>query len=198
LVFLAIAGVVRALWTLLRHYVPSLIAVNNVWHVIFPFDYSGTAIFALLLGATSWKYLNRKVDSEEEVDKSIREKGDPLEVLLKDAMANTRPVLLTMKSGKVYVGTVTTNFNPAYEVQSIKIMPILSGYRDTKDQTVTFTTDYFTLLTQIHDQDPNLSDQDWLDLGTVIPLDEVRSVGIFSLPAYKRYFSSHSQIQDHP
>jgi len=112
-------------------------------------------------------------------------------------MRDTRPVLLTIKSGKVYVGSVTANFNPAYEVQSIEIMPILSGYRDPKDQTVTFTTDYFSLLTQIHDQDPNVTDQDRLDLGTVIPVDEIRSVGIFSLPAYKRHFSANKAVQAH-
>jgi hypothetical protein len=198
LVFLAIAAVARALWTFLRYLVPPLIIVNNLWHVFFPFDYSGTAILALLLGVTSWRYFNRGLTSDDEVDTSIREKGDPLEVLLKDAMRDTRPVLLTMKSGKVYVGSVTTNFNPAYEVQSIKIMPILSGYRDPKDQMVTFTTDYFTLLTQIHDQDPDVTEQDKLDLGTVIPLDEIRSVSIFSLPAYKRHFSTHHPGQDHP
>jgi hypothetical protein len=196
LVFLAIAATVRALWVLLRYFVPTLIVVNKLWHALFPFDYSGTAILALLFGATSWRYFNRGLSSDEEVDKAIREKGDPLEVLLKDAMRDTRPVLLTMKSGKVYVGAVTTNFNPAYEVQSIKIMPILSGYRDPKDQTVTFTTDYFSLLTQIHDQDPNVTEQDGLDLGTVIPLDEIRSVGIFSLPAYKRHFSTHHPAQN--
>jgi len=197
LLFLAVAATVRALWTLLRHFFPTVVVVNDIWHVIFPFDYSGTAILALLLGATSWKYFNRKLSSDEEVDKSIREKGDPLEVLLKNAMRDTRPVLLTIKSGKVYVGSVTANFNPAYEVQSIEIMPILSGYRDPKDQTVTFTTDYFSLLTQIHDQDPNVTDQDRLDLGTVIPVDEIRSVGIFSLPAYKRHFSANKAVQAH-
>src|SRR6266540_2682029 len=75
LVFLAIAATVRALWVLLQHFVPTAVVVNNVWHVLFPFDYSGTAIFALLLGATSWKYFNRGLSSDEEVDKSIREKG---------------------------------------------------------------------------------------------------------------------------
>jgi hypothetical protein len=198
LLFLGISAGVRGLWILLRYFIPALTVVNNIWHVLFPFDFSGTAILALLIGATSWKYFNRKLSSEEEVDRSIREKGDPLELLLKDAMRDTRPVLLTIKSGKVYVGSITANFNPAYDVQSIKIMPILSGYRDSKDQTVTFTTDYFTLLTQIHEQDPDVSEKDKLDLGTVIPVDEIRSVGIFSLPAYKRHFSTHHHTQDHP
>jgi len=191
LLFLVISAGIRALWMLLLSYKPDLIAVNKVWHVLFPFDYSGTAFLAFVLGWASWKFLNLFYRSDDEVDRTIREKADPLEILLKDAMRDTKPVLLTIKSGKVYVGTVVTNFNPAYEVQSIKIMPILSGYRNAQDQTVTFTTDYFSLLTQIHEQDPEVSDQDRLDLGTVIPIDEIRSVGVFSLPAYKKHFGTH-------
>lgn len=198
LLFLGIAATLRGIWTVLRYFYPPLTLVNTLWHIFFPFDYSGTAILALLMGATSWKYFNRKLDSEKEVDNSIREKGDPLELLLKDAMRDTRPVLLTIKSGKVYVGSVTATFNPAYDIQSIRIMPILSGYRHSENQTVTFTTDYFTLLAQIHDQDPNVSEKDKLDLGTVIPVNEIRSVGIFSLPAYRRHFAIHHQGHDHP
>jgi hypothetical protein len=198
LLFLGMAATVRGIWMVLRYFYPSLAVVNQLWRIVFPFDFSGTAILAFLLGATSWKYLNRKLNSDREVDNAIREKGDPLEVLLKNAMRDTRPVLLTIKSGKVYVGTVIATVNPAFDIQSIKIMPILSGYRDAKDQTVTFTTDYFTLLTQIHEQDPSVSEKDRLDLGTVIPVDEIRSIGIFSLPAYKRHFSLHHPSQDHP
>jgi len=191
LLFLGIAAAVRGVWTVLRNLYSPIAIVNTIWHMVFPFDLSGTAILAFLIGATSWKYLNRKLDSEKEIDNSIQAKGDPLELLLRNAMRDTRPVLLTAKSGKVYVGSVTANFNPAFDIQSIKIMPILSGYRDPKDQTVTFTTDYFTLLTQIHEQDPSVSDKDRLDLGTVIPVNEIRSVAIFSLPAYKRHFSTN-------
>jgi hypothetical protein len=185
LLFLAIAAIVRAVWTLLRHFIPSLIIVNNAWHFVFPFDYSGTAVLAFLLGATSWKLVNRRLSSHEELDKAIRRKGDPLEVLLKDALRDNLPILLTIKSGKVYVGTISTNFNPSNDVQSIKIVPILSGYRDPKDQTVTFTTDYYSALTEIHEQQPIGRDQ-VSGVGTVVPFNEIRSVSIFSLAFYKR------------
>jgi hypothetical protein len=189
LIFLAMAAMIRAIGMLLQSFIPSLTVVNKVWHFIFPFDYSGTAALALLLGATSWRLLNRRLSSEIEVDRSIREKGDPLEVLLKDAMRDARPVLLTIKSGKVYVGQVIANFNPAHDVQSVKLLPIFSGYRDPKNQEVTFTTDYTGLLTEIHDHSPEVTDQDRLDLGTVIPFNEIRSVGIFSLRSYQRHFA---------
>lgn len=110
-------------------------------------------------------------------------------MLLKDAMLDAKPVLLTMKSGKVYVGQVAVNFNPAYDVQSIKIIPILSGYRKPEDQVVVFNVDYFNLLTKLHDHDPSVSDRDKNDLGTVIPLEEIRSASIFSLPMYRQFFS---------
>lgn len=77
LLFLGVAATVRGIWTILRYLYPPLTFVNNMWHIFFPFDFSGTAILALLIGATSWKYFNRKIDSDNEVDNAIREKGDP-------------------------------------------------------------------------------------------------------------------------
>lgn len=127
-VFLAIAASVRAIMNLAQHFVPSLTVVNNIWRSAFPFDYSGTAVIAFLLGATSWKLLNYRLDSDKEVDKIIREKGDPMEMLLKETLRESRPVLLTAKSGKVYVGTITANFNPAHDVQSVMIMPMVLRY----------------------------------------------------------------------
>jgi hypothetical protein len=203
LYLLILAAVLRYLFLIFGAAIPSVSYVDHLWHSIIPFDYSGTAFLAFFLGNILWWPVNwaTRSTSEDEVDKSIRDKADPFEVLLKDAMRNSKPVLMTIKSGKVYVGHVVTNFNPAFDVQSVKIIPILSGYRKTEDQTISFTTDYFSLLTRIHNQDPTVSDRDRMDLGTVIPVEEVRSVAIFSLPAYKQFFSNltnHATPQDHP
>jgi hypothetical protein len=177
--------------------IPLVSYIDYLWHKLVPFDYAGTAFLAFFLGVTLWKPVNWLFgyESEAEVDRAIREKGDPLEVLLKDAMRDSKAVLVTLDSGKVYVGQVITNFNPAYDVRSIKISPIVSGYRKPEDQTVVFNIDYTELLTSIYKQDPNVSERDRGDLGIVIPLDEIKSASIFSLPMYKRFFAHPNQPQ---
>lgn len=174
--------------------VPIVSSIDHLWHRLVPFDFAGTAFLAFFLGLTLWKPVNWffGFDSETEVDRAIRDKADPLELLLKDAMRNSKAVLVTLDSGKVYVGHVIANFNPAYDVRSIKISPIVSGYRKQDDQTVVFNIDYTELLTSIYNQDPNVSERDRGDLGIVIPLDEIISASIFSLPMYKRFFAHPS------
>jgi hypothetical protein len=198
---LIIAAFLRFLFNWLTSIFPLLSAIDSFWHSVIPFEYSGTAFTAFLIGRTLYWIINKRLDRDEEVDKAIQEKGDALETLLQHAMAEARPILLTLKSGKVYVGDVLVNFNPAYELQSLKIMPILSGYRKTEDHQVVFNVDYFHLLEKIYNEDPSVSERDRMDLGTVVPMDEIRSVGIFSLPMYRQFFahtSNKSTIQDHP
>jgi hypothetical protein len=177
----------------LSGFVPFVSLIDHYWHKVIPFDYAGTAFLAFFLGLTLWKPINLifRFRGETEVDRAIRDKADPLEILLKDAMRDFKAVLVTLKTGKVYVGQIIANFNPAYEVRSVKISPILSGYRRPEDQTVTFNIDYTELLASIHNHDPNVSERDKGDLGIVIPLDEITSASIFSLPMYKRFFAAH-------
>jgi hypothetical protein len=178
--------------------IPFVSGIDSVWHKFIPFDYAGTAFLAFFLGCTLCHGVNLGFwlfgrNREFEVDRAIRSKGDPLEVLLKDAMSQSKAVLISLKSGKVYVGQVITNFNPAYEMQSVKISPIVSGYRKSEDQTVLFNIDYTDLLSMIDNNDPTVSERDKGDLGIVIPLEEITSACIFSLPMYKRFFAHHLQ-----
>jgi hypothetical protein len=167
----------------------------GLFHRISPFEYSGTALLAFLMGWWLWRPANSlfKWTVEGEVERAIYEKNDPLEVLLKESMRDGRAVLVTLQSGKVYVGQVIANFNPAYDVESIKISPILSGYRRADDQSVAFNIDYTDLLTKVHNHDPDVSPRDKEDLGIVITLDEVTSACIFSLPMYRKFFAQHIQ-----
>jgi hypothetical protein len=185
----------------IRWNIPLFSSIGRLWHRVIPFEYGGTAFLALFLGCTLCYVVNLGFwcfgrGREFEVDRAIKSKGDPLEVLLKDAMRLAKAVLITLKSGKVYVGQVITNFNPAYEMQSVKISPILSGYRDSDDQTVIFNIDYTDLLSMIDSNDPSVSEKDMGDLGIVIPLDEITSACIFSLPMYKRFFAHHLLHKD--
>jgi hypothetical protein len=203
--FLLVAALLRFIFNLIVAAWPPLFAVDQFWHQVVPFEYSGVAFLAFFLGLTLWAPANRyRYDREIELDKVIRAKGDPLEVLLRDAMLSSKPIIVTLQSGKVYVGQVICNFNPAYDVQSVKISTIMSGYRKSDDQTVIFNTNYGTVLKAARARDikdPEVTKQDVKDLGTVIPISEIQSAGIFSLPMYTRFFAhlaNQQDTRDHP
>jgi hypothetical protein len=69
----------------------------------------------------------------------------PLDNKLFQSYARSEPLLISLSNNKIYVGIVNWLGEPN-EIegmdQEISIVPILSGYRDSKDKTVVFTTNY--------------------------------------------------------
>lgn len=114
-----------------------------------PFEYMGVSTVALVLGLTLWKPLNWIWKLDEESRRVIDEEGDPFEQLINRALDSAKPVMLTLKGGKVYVGFVVSSFAPAREQRTIHIVPIKSGYREATKQRVNFTTDYSEALEKI-------------------------------------------------
>jgi hypothetical protein len=54
-----------------------------------------------------------------------------------------KPLMITLKSGKVYVGTPIRNvWEPSLQPTFIKIVPMLSGYRDRDTHKVSMSTNY--------------------------------------------------------
>lgn len=114
-----------------------------------PFDYIGESSLALLLGIVLPQFLNLFLRLDEEAAKYIREEGDPFEQLINRALESAKPVMLTLKGGKVYVGFVTSSFVPVREQKTVIIVPLRSGYREETKQRVILTTDYSRALQQI-------------------------------------------------
>ena len=56
-----------------------------------------------------------------------------------------------MLNSKVYVGLITSNFDPAFDRKYIRLLPILSGYRDSETKEVTFTHNYSSVLQSVKD-----------------------------------------------
>lgn len=129
-----------------HNYLPKLL------HSVIPFPHSGKAVLAFLLGALMWIPLNflgklpffkRYLSKEACLNRAINEKDDPLEITLKHALEDeNRLVLVTLGNGKVYVGNVTKNLNPAYELKTIRLLVAFSGYRDDDTKRVILNFDY--------------------------------------------------------
>ena len=70
-------------------------------------------------------------------------------MLLYTAMTTPRQVMVTLQSGKVYIGLVTSSFDPSAERKYFQLLPLTSGYRQERDHALIRTTDYTRVYFQI-------------------------------------------------
>jgi hypothetical protein len=121
-----------------------------------------------------------------------------------------KPLMLTLKSGKVYVGTPVKGIgDPSVHANFIKIVPILSGYRDPTTHKVELPTRYRDITSRItawHEEtlgstdDPLAQDIadlklnngeliaiDMQDVGVVILWSEVMTVSLYDENIYRAF-----------
>jgi len=109
--------------------------------------------------------------------------------MLRKSLKETKSVLISVKSGKVYVGLVTYNSSPVVSVESLQIFPVRSGYRNVNTKTVEFTTDYDAVLNKILANDSAVAGIDLSDFEIVIPFREIESMTIFDPTVYGLFSS---------
>jgi hypothetical protein len=159
---------------------PRLPCVATWWDHHVPFPYSDISVIAFTLGAVLWIPLNKGVltwigtligsDSwkplglavskifvggwpyQVEGDRVIAEDGDPLNMLLRRADANQKTLSVTLKSGKVYVGFLSSTSPPGSPARSVGLLPTRSGYRHPITKEVTYTINYADALDRINDE----------------------------------------------
>lgn len=112
--------------------------------------------------------------------------NNSFESLLMEASARQFPVIATLSSRKIYVGLVTC---PALEnglSEHLEILPMLSGYRDKDDLTISITTNYHQhyLESGIISGMSRLNIQDFRVL---IPKDEVETISFFDTETYNKF-----------
>jgi hypothetical protein len=207
--------------------------LSSNWHAVAPFNHSGKATGAFLLGVTLWWPLNHLgklrigkfrpfylLSEQAAVDRDIAGKSDPFETLLRRALGSGRQVSVTLRTGKVYIGKVATNFNPAHKIESISLVLSRSGHRDPVTQELTIDVDYNkthqklreslwdrigTNMERLAKKHPDRSDEELVELlvqelpvqgivsqfETVVLVSEVISVGFFDDGIYEEYFRTH-------
>src|SRR6267142_4470624 len=116
--------------------------LDSGFHQAVPYKGAGVTTLAFFLSFPFCLIANRFFKIDSEIDRVIDAKGDPLELILRESLKEAKPVLITVKNGKVYVGLVTSNSSPAVSVEFMKIFPVRSGYRNSETKTVEFTTDH--------------------------------------------------------
>jgi hypothetical protein len=216
--------------TYLAPHLPFWPATYVMWHQLASPEHSGTAALAMLLGALLWRPLNllgkplRLLSDELAINRAIRGKRDALEMFLKKAMESEKMISVSVKNGKVYVGYLTSNYNPAFPMESISLILAFSGHRSEDTKAAILDINYIdiykefkaVLLDKLLEtfqnelrKNPKASDDTIFakvmlasDAGEeweiIIPIEEVQSVNVFHVDSYNKLLGGAYRIPAPP
>lgn len=114
------------------------------------------------------------------------------ETLLRRAVIRGMPVMITLEGGKVYVGRVVRTINPIDQRKEVRLLPMLSGYRDPTTHRVEFTCNYYDVLETM--SNPNTDALNHLEAGdfeVVVPYDKITNSHLFDPQAYLEFGSQN-------
>ncbi len=178
--------------------------IDSVWVVLVEPYVAGTfdaATFAAFFGAFLWGWvlpwlLNFYYSVDRASNYIIEQYAGELEKLMYRAMGDFLLVSITLDSRKVYVGWPVRALIPDPRRGDIRphirLQPAISGYREEENQELVFTTDYEQVYQRMEEEAvPGLGENERLrkeDLQMVIPVEEIRSVNLFSTDIEQEWF----------
>jgi len=126
-------------------------AVFPVWHNLIPYPQLGTPIGSLLIGACLPYILNIVWSEKEQNAKSYVAFSDYLGLVFFRAQLKKKPVMITLRNGKIYIGFIHGFNSPGKHDGggSLYMQPSLSGYRRHVTHEMYITTDYTAVLQSI-------------------------------------------------
>lgn len=171
---------------IITHYFPN---VSLKIKSIFPLDlpYLGTTFLAFIFGITMALFSNIFKNETKAIISAIDNFGNELELLTKASWEHGILLNISLKSGKSYVGWVTTLQKPSKSTY-ITLLPAFSGYRSSDTKELTFTTQYLDLYAEFIKTGKYQSLND-MNFQIVINTDEVISASIFDIEVYELFNS---------
>lgn len=138
-------GISYIIVRLLSWYFP---ASYLAWHYLMPYPQLGAPIGSILIGACLPHILNIGWGEKEQNAKSYAGFSDYFGLLFFKAQIKKKPVLITLRNGKVYIGLIYGCNTPGKHDGggSVYIQPTLSGYRRHVTHEMHITTDYTAIL----------------------------------------------------
>ncbi len=133
-------------------------------------------------------YQNAKMS---EIRKAIHEFNSEIEIILFRALELGMPVSITT-AGKVYVGYVVGSIEAEPKRESLRVLPVISGYRSKDTMKVVFTTFYENVYQQFN-ANQNLKHLHPVLFEIVIPASEIKSINLFDVKAYLEFQKAESR-----
>ena len=118
-----------------------------------------------------------------------------IEHFVVEASLTQFPIIVTLSSRKTYVGLCYGSELSNGEMDSIAILPYLSGYRDKDDLTFEDTTDYFKHYTSEGIIDGNNEDLSLEDFRVVLPQSEIETYAFFDLDTYIKFKQEEKKLK---
>lgn len=145
-------------------------------------------VVAILLGLVVAEVFNAPIDLNSKLTRYLYEEfgeSEPLDLVLSEAAESELPVLVTMSTGKFYVGySLVSEPYGVSGSQWLHLAPWLSGYRDLQSK-LEFTTAYAPVAWRsagerlVHDEKFQIA----------LPLSSVVSINPFDVEIYSKEFS---------
>lgn len=168
--------------------------MKEYWGRFSPYDSSGTALTACLLGLVAWKPLNKLLlPYSAAIDRLYKHDHiSALEQLLYESMLEVSQIQVTLDDGKIYIGwPVHISARLSESDTYLQILPLSSGYRDERTKQVEITTHYDEVYDRLSTAlDPAELDFVPEDFIKVVPISRIVVVGKFHPNVYTIFNSS--------
>lgn len=165
------------------------------WKWMVPFRHSGVAFGAFLISVCTWPAVNKFTSRRDEQKKAIGKWNDYLEIVLDQALEDTRQLMVTLKNGKVYIGFVLWPFNPEFDRKYIFILPTVSGYRDKDTHVLELTTHYLSVYKQMIEEEVERLVLGVEDFRILMPISEIISAHLFDSSAFEKFNSVLPEVE---
>jgi hypothetical protein len=151
---------------------------SNLW----PAPFSGTGLGAVVIAvvlaeASVWIGKKKRVTGW-----IVRTFAGEMTKLLYSSMLSIKPVSITLESRKVYIGFVQGIPSLDPNKSFVRLLPIVSGYRDASTLDFTPTTPYKDAL---EEAEKHGRINDWI---MVIPVSAIKTISLFDRAMYAKFF----------
>lgn len=154
-------------------------------------DYLGTSLLALLLAYPFAVLANMASPKKRTLRRIVTKEGDAFEKLLLGAIDQEKYVCAVLANGKVYIGHVTSNFDPSRERKFFSMLPAMSGVRKGEDKRLEITEEYTDVIDSVA-RGRELGHVDIDDLKKIIPIHSIQTINLFDLEVFGRFPGSNS------
>ncbi len=183
IILAVVASVITYLLRLFYESVTSLEFQNIVYRAIpIKSPYTGTSLCIMILSIAFTEISNLFLDEKKRIIKAIKAIGNEFELQLKSSFTENKLLLFTLNNGKIYIAWVKELPIPSVS-KYVRIIPIISGYRDDQ-KNVVFTTHYLSVYGE-YIKDGKVKSIAELNTDVILNSDDIVTVSFFDNDMYQ-------------